>query len=291
LGKTYVLEARQIRSLAPGRGACIASDKITVHGERVGYMYRELPVETTDSGWRFLSGTETDEYMNDPNNSGLFDVNTIANYDTEIIEFLDAQIGAAFVRQTPGAPLRPYYIDSPDFVDEPEFTAAPATAHSIPETTPVSSAAQAVQTRPASVRRDITLDWSMSLEPTFLGRLVEGDLQFVDPGPPVRTIWVSVWAMPPEPTSNESPEALLAEFRAEANPEAVHTFDEPGAELAERRFATWYPEFVEGVEQWSLYGYTVRPEGWVQSAFIAEGPNELEWAVETWRSLRYTPQT
>jgi hypothetical protein len=85
--------------LAIGRGACFATDHITVEGRKVAFMYRESPDNDIDSGWRFLSGFESDEYMNDPDNHGIYDVNTIANHDPDIIEFLDAPIGTAFERE------------------------------------------------------------------------------------------------------------------------------------------------------------------------------------------------
>jgi len=47
-------------------------------------MYREQPDNDVDSGWRFMAGYETDDYMNNPSNHGIFDVNTIANYDEDI---------------------------------------------------------------------------------------------------------------------------------------------------------------------------------------------------------------
>lgn len=93
----HVLE--QIRALAPGRGGCFATDRITVDGERVGYMYRESPDSGSDSGWRFFSGDESQEYVDDPDNTTIYDVNTIANYDPEIIPFLDAPPGSAFARE------------------------------------------------------------------------------------------------------------------------------------------------------------------------------------------------
>ena len=34
-----------------------------------------------DSGWRFLAGSEDDEYTDNPENIGIFDLNTICNYD------------------------------------------------------------------------------------------------------------------------------------------------------------------------------------------------------------------
>ena len=84
--------------VAPGRGSCFATDMITVEGCKVGYMYREPPDNDVDSGWRFFAGVESDEYANDPDNLALYSVNTIANYDPDIIACLDAPVGSAFER-------------------------------------------------------------------------------------------------------------------------------------------------------------------------------------------------
>jgi hypothetical protein len=62
-------------------------------------MYREEPDNDVDSGWRFMSGRESDAYMDYAGNHGAYDVNTIANYDRDIIPFLDAPIGSAFERE------------------------------------------------------------------------------------------------------------------------------------------------------------------------------------------------
>jgi len=62
-------------------------------------MYREGRYSPLDSGWRFLAGDESDEYLNNPDHLGLFDVNTIANYDRAIIEHLQAAFGTAFLRE------------------------------------------------------------------------------------------------------------------------------------------------------------------------------------------------
>jgi hypothetical protein len=96
--KQFRLSASQIRPLATGHGGCIATDRITVDGCQVGYMYREATDREHDSGWCFTAGDETEEYMDDPENHAIYDVNTIANYDPEIIPLLDAPPGSAFAR-------------------------------------------------------------------------------------------------------------------------------------------------------------------------------------------------
>lgn len=85
---------------------CFATDKIMVEGSQIGYMYREEPDDTEyggyDSGWRFMAGDETEEYMDDPNNSGVYKLNTICNYSPDILPFLHAPYGTAFFRDENG---------------------------------------------------------------------------------------------------------------------------------------------------------------------------------------------
>jgi hypothetical protein len=96
--KRFAKMAGDIRPLACGLGGCLATDMITVDGMPVRFMYRERPDNDLDSGWRFFAGGETDEYIDNPANSGVYDVNTIANYDPDIIPHLEAPKGSAFER-------------------------------------------------------------------------------------------------------------------------------------------------------------------------------------------------
>lgn len=86
---------------------CIATDRVTVDGSPVGYMYREKPKEGAwfegyDSGWRFTAGDESDEYMQTIENSGIYKLNTICQYDPDIIPFLHAPYGTAYGRDENG---------------------------------------------------------------------------------------------------------------------------------------------------------------------------------------------
>ncbi|UCI06081.1 DUF2185 domain-containing protein [Mesorhizobium sp. B1-1-8] len=96
--KTFFRDASTFRPIAVGYGSCIATDRITVDGAQVGYLYREMPNGPDDSGWRFFAGDEPKEYVENPSNLGLYDVNTIANYDVLIASCLEAPPGSAFSR-------------------------------------------------------------------------------------------------------------------------------------------------------------------------------------------------
>jgi hypothetical protein len=92
----FKLSKEEIQPLAVGFGACIASSKITVDGLPVRFMYREKPDNDVDSGWRFFSGLEDPDYLNDADNHAIYDVNTIANYDPSILPLLESPAGSAF---------------------------------------------------------------------------------------------------------------------------------------------------------------------------------------------------
>lgn len=100
--KKFKLSTKEIKQVLKYSGSCIASDKITVEGLSVGYMYREEPLFDTDSGWRFFSGTEDQAYVDNPNNAAIYDLNTIANYDSLIIPFLGLEVGVEIEKNSEG---------------------------------------------------------------------------------------------------------------------------------------------------------------------------------------------
>ncbi len=76
-------------------------------------MYREKTDRDLDSGWRFMSGFESKEYMDNPDNHGVYDVNTIANYDPDVIPFLNSPVGSAFERRNGTGNFVPVYDIQP----------------------------------------------------------------------------------------------------------------------------------------------------------------------------------
>ena len=103
--RNYYVKAKDMKNLLPdwdGANGCIATNRITVDGCKVGYCYREKPDGNWDSGWRFTAGNESDAYMDDPNNSGIYGLNTICNDDPDIISLLQAPVNSAFERDENG---------------------------------------------------------------------------------------------------------------------------------------------------------------------------------------------
>lgn len=103
--KIFLIDGKDIKKLIvwDGPEGCLATDRILVDGAKVGYMYREEPSSSyPDSGWRFLAGDKDDEYLDNIDNIAVYAINTIVNYDPEIIPFLNAPFGSAFYRNEEG---------------------------------------------------------------------------------------------------------------------------------------------------------------------------------------------
>ena len=103
--RDYHVKAEDVKHLLPdweGADGCIATNRITVEGYKVGYCYREKPDGGWDSGWRFTAGDESEAYMDDPNNAGIYKLNTICNDDPDIIPLLNTPAPCAFERDENG---------------------------------------------------------------------------------------------------------------------------------------------------------------------------------------------
>jgi hypothetical protein len=94
--KKFAIPRESIRDLGVSRSGAFATDRITVEGRKVGYMVREQPARKEDSGWRFFAGDEDQAYIDDLRHTQIFAVNTIANYDPDIIPYLDTPAPCAF---------------------------------------------------------------------------------------------------------------------------------------------------------------------------------------------------
>ena len=78
----------------------VLATKMLVDGKRkVRYMYHEETTNSQDSGWRFFCGDEDDDYVNNPDNIAVYDINTILEIDKSIIPYLDSSTGVAFERE------------------------------------------------------------------------------------------------------------------------------------------------------------------------------------------------
>jgi hypothetical protein len=246
--KQFALRGDQIKPLAENRGGCIATDMITVQGRKVGYMYREEPDNDIDSGWRFMAGRESRAYMDDATNHGVYDVNTVANYDPEIIPFLDAPTGSAFERQ--GQSGRFAQVEGEPW--EPDTKAATSTAIWPPPGFLLVKGEHA-----------LTTTWSIHLPEQFARRVEEESLVLWRPG---LTIWLTAW----NNDHRESQARRLVWFKKSA---AKNRFAEHEAKTHNTtRYSYRLHDENEDGQVESLYAFVMNDDGHLQLAVYFDKP-------------------
>lgn len=86
-------------------GTAFATNRVAQERRKVCFMYREDPGRGDDSGWKFFSGDESQEYVDDPENVGIYAVSTIAEIDPDIVPLLDTPAPCAFERTQEDGPF------------------------------------------------------------------------------------------------------------------------------------------------------------------------------------------
>ena len=96
-------------------GYVLATKMLVDNRRKVRFMYREKGVDG-DSGWRFFCGDEDQDYVDNPDNIAIYDIQTILDIDKNIQPYLHAVVGTAFERTNEEDMFRM----STDFGFEPE---------------------------------------------------------------------------------------------------------------------------------------------------------------------------
>lgn len=81
---------------------CFVTNNILYEGQKVGYLYREKPDCEDDSGWRFTTGKETDEYMDNTDNISYVSLGAVLQEDDSFVQLLDREAGVAFAKEENG---------------------------------------------------------------------------------------------------------------------------------------------------------------------------------------------
>ncbi len=90
---------------------CVATEVITTNQKPVGYAYRTAPATPGDSGWRFLSGSESEKYMNQPSHYITCVLADFALAHPEVVPLLAHPAGSAFERSGEGGAFEAVPLD------------------------------------------------------------------------------------------------------------------------------------------------------------------------------------
>ena len=79
-------------------GYVMATKMLVEERRKVRFMYREEG-SGDDSGWRFFCGTEEQDYVDNPDNIKIYNIDTILDIDKSISPYLSSVIGTAYERE------------------------------------------------------------------------------------------------------------------------------------------------------------------------------------------------
>jgi hypothetical protein len=241
--KKYKLRSDDIRPLIQPMGGCIASDRITVDGARVGSMVRDPSERDDDSGWCFFAGDESQDYLDDPENLAVYHVNTVANYDPAIIPYLYALPGARFDREPNG-----------DAFLEAEDSAPDARAERLPRGITV-------------VGHRVNLDdrWAIELPTPFRRRIEDGSLVLWRP---CLTLWLAFFEAP------KRGDDLLELVRGLASPAAIDVRTARGTRGVTVLSYRLHEDSTDARVP-SLYAFVVGARGYVQLGIFADREEDI----------------
>lgn len=74
-------------------GGVIITKSIYQGTSKLKWFFREKSVNPSDNGWRAIGDTDTQEYINNPENSMIVDFNTLANIEPAVLSVYDMPVG------------------------------------------------------------------------------------------------------------------------------------------------------------------------------------------------------
>ncbi len=70
--------------------------QLALENKHVGYCYREYPETKIDSGWRFMHGTEDEDYVSEPSNSISIYLDEVLDVNPQLKKILDSPFKSEF---------------------------------------------------------------------------------------------------------------------------------------------------------------------------------------------------
>lgn len=248
--KAYTLQPDQIERFLPDTiGFAFATDMITVEGKKVDYMVREQTDKEGDSGWIFYGGGETGAYMDNPDNTSVLHLNTIANFDPEILGFLTYPAGTEIERNAKGR----LQLLNPD-VPQPDMRFM----------NPVDKGT--VQ---------ITKNWRFDVSSRMLRRIENNNLIIWKPG---FTIWLTTYAVQDSDIENR-----VRHIEQTASPDKLKFQSVVENKLTKVRYRLI--DDTDGKPQPSVYLFGLNEHQEINIAIYFDGPEYNSEIESLWNTL------
>jgi hypothetical protein len=215
------------------------------------FMYREKRSRPQDSGWRIFSGFETQDYTDNPNNTGIYNPSTILKIDQSIEKLLLKGVGSVFERKD----YKSEWYEVHDYKLEDDFI----------------------------VEHKLTDKWSLKINNLF-ERIKEknGDLLYTTGDKSLR---IAVWNDNGKSQQQIYEEHLqLVNNRDQSKSKTIDIIDLSDGHI--KRIGYEIKEKDDNKEYGVLYAFSIINEQLLQMAFYFDNQKDKEWAIKTWEQIK-----
>lgn len=234
----------------PPIGGLMVSKMVVDENIKPRFMYREKRSRPEDSGWRIFTGFESEDYTNDPNNTGIYNPSTIISIDPSIRDLLLKGVGSVYEKTKDTSEW--YRVT--DFDMEDDYI----------------------------VTHRLTDHWIIEINNLF-ERSIEknGDLFYTTGDKSVR---IAVW------NEHKSKEELYKEHqemvksRDQSLAKTLDTFDYSDDEVL--RVGYLIQEKDGEKTYYVLYAFSIIDKQVLQTALYFDETEDEDWAMETWKSIK-----
>ncbi len=85
---------------------CICVKRLVEQKRKVRLCTERRRIRRMTAVGVFFSGDETEEYVNDPENIGIYDIQTITEIDPDVLPLLESPVGSMFEREEETEPFK-----------------------------------------------------------------------------------------------------------------------------------------------------------------------------------------
>jgi len=235
----------------PPIGGLMVSKKVADENIKPRFMYREKRTRPEDSGWRIFTGFETEEYTENPDNTGIYNPSTILKIDPSIKDILLKGIGSVYEKSEDNSE----WYKVTDFELEDDFM----TTHKL------------------------TDKWTIEINNLF-ERTVEksGDLLYTTGDKSVRII---IWN-----DENKSRDEIFVQHkeivanRNQSLSKTLQKFNFSDDNIA--RIGYLIREDDGNKNYNVIYGFSIIDNQVLQIAIYFDEEEDLNWATETWKNIQ-----
>ncbi|GAA5021983.1 hypothetical protein GCM10011506_01810 [Marivirga lumbricoides] len=235
----------------PPIGGLMVSKIVSEEKKKPLFMYREKRTRPEDSGWRIFSGYESQDYTDNPNNTGIYNPSTILKIDSSIKELLLKGVGSVFEREND----KSNWYEVEDYELEDDYL----TKHKLTEV------------------------WTLEINNLF-ERIKEenGDLLYTTGDKSLR---IAIWNK-----QGKNRQQIFEEYqkqinnRDESNFKTLSTFDFSDGLI--KRVGYEIEEQEENKKYSVIYSFSFIDEEILQMTFYYNNEKDKNWAIETWKKIR-----